>query len=148
MYLFHNKASFYGKELLAPRSTPKLENNPLLALSDCLFNIFAATHHIGSLYSIRNLRTCRAVVTGTRLSRNFLSYGPKIKWTRNRWVEHTECISDLFYALYSSNHEVLSNSTEKKTAKYMFRICLNKITREPSRKMKIIGKGNIRSGSE
>ena len=34
MYLFH-KASFYGKELLAPRSTPKLEDNPLLTVRDC-----------------------------------------------------------------------------------------------------------------
>jgi len=59
MYLFHNKAHYYGEELLATRSTPKLEDNPLLTVHECLFNIFAATHHIGSLYSIRNHRTCR-----------------------------------------------------------------------------------------
>jgi hypothetical protein len=37
---------FYGGELLAPRSNPKLEGHPLLAVLDCLFNIFAATLHI------------------------------------------------------------------------------------------------------
>jgi hypothetical protein len=42
---FHNKIIFYG-ELLAPRPTPKLEDHPLSAVSDCLFNIFAATLHI------------------------------------------------------------------------------------------------------
>ena len=39
MHLFRNKASFYGKELLAPRPTPKLEDRLFLALRDCLFNI-------------------------------------------------------------------------------------------------------------
>jgi hypothetical protein len=31
--------------LLAPRPTPKLQGDPLSAVRDCLFNIFAATHH-------------------------------------------------------------------------------------------------------
>ena len=48
---------FYGEELLAPRPTPKLEDHPLSAVRDCLFNIFAATLHIGGRSSIRNLRT-------------------------------------------------------------------------------------------
>jgi hypothetical protein len=43
---FHNKLIFYSKELLAPCPTPKLEDHPLLAVCDCLFNIFAATLHI------------------------------------------------------------------------------------------------------
>ncbi|PNF38701.1 hypothetical protein B7P43_G17454 [Cryptotermes secundus] len=34
---------FYGEELLAPHPTPKLEDHPLLAVCDCLFNIFAAS---------------------------------------------------------------------------------------------------------
>jgi hypothetical protein len=59
---------FYGEELLAPRPTPKLEDYPSSALCDCLFNIFAATLHIGDRSSIRNLRTRHAVVTGTHLS--------------------------------------------------------------------------------
>jgi hypothetical protein len=59
---------FYGEELLAPRPTPKLEDHPLSAVGDCLFNLFAATLHIGGRSSIRNLRTRHAVVTGTHLS--------------------------------------------------------------------------------
>jgi len=56
---------FYREGLLAPRPTPKLEDNPLSAVCDCLFNLFAATLHIGGHSSIRNLRTRHAVVTGT-----------------------------------------------------------------------------------
>jgi hypothetical protein len=37
---------FYGKKFSAPRPTPKLENRPLSAVRDCLFNIFAVTLHI------------------------------------------------------------------------------------------------------
>ena len=55
---------FYREGLLAPRPTPKLEDHPLLAVQDCLFNLFAATVHIGGRSSIRNLRTRHAVVTG------------------------------------------------------------------------------------
>jgi hypothetical protein len=40
---------FYGGELQALHSTPKLKNHPLSAVSDCLFNIFAATLHIWRL---------------------------------------------------------------------------------------------------
>jgi hypothetical protein len=36
---------FYGEELLAPRPTPTLEYQPLSAVRDCLFNVFAATLH-------------------------------------------------------------------------------------------------------
>jgi hypothetical protein len=43
---FLNKLIFYGEELLAPRLSPKLEDHPLSAVRDCLFNIFAATFHI------------------------------------------------------------------------------------------------------
>jgi hypothetical protein len=35
----------YGEGLLVPRPTPKLEDHPLSAVRDCLFNIFAATLH-------------------------------------------------------------------------------------------------------
>jgi hypothetical protein len=37
---------FIGEELLAPRPTLKLEDHPLSAVRDCLFNKFAATLHI------------------------------------------------------------------------------------------------------
>jgi hypothetical protein len=35
--------NYYGEVLSAPRPTPKLEDQPLSAVLDCLFNIFAAT---------------------------------------------------------------------------------------------------------
>ena len=68
LWLFHNMIRFYYEELLAPRPTPKLEDHPLLAIRDCLFNIFTATLHIIGLSSIRNLRKRHAVVVGTHLS--------------------------------------------------------------------------------
>jgi hypothetical protein len=66
---FVTKMRFHGEELLAPRPMRKLEDHPLSAVLDCLFNTFAATLHIGGRSSIRNLRTRHAVVTGTHLSR-------------------------------------------------------------------------------
>jgi len=47
LWLFRNMICFYGVELLAPSPTPKLEDHPLSAVRDFLFNIFAATLHIG-----------------------------------------------------------------------------------------------------
>jgi hypothetical protein len=44
-WLFRNIIIFYGEELLAPRPTPKLEDHPLSAVRDFLFNVFAATLH-------------------------------------------------------------------------------------------------------
>jgi len=61
---------FHGEALLAPRPIPKLEDHRLSAVRDCLFNLFAATLHIGGRSSIRNLRTRHAVV-----KRNHLSHG-------------------------------------------------------------------------
>jgi hypothetical protein len=66
---FVTKIRFHG-ELLAHRPTPKLEDHPLSAVCDCLFNIFAATLHTGSRSSIHNLRTRHTVVTGTHDSTN------------------------------------------------------------------------------
>jgi len=63
--MLHNETSFYSEELLETCQTPKLEDHPLSAVCNCLFNIFAATLHIGDCSSIHNLRTCHAVVTGT-----------------------------------------------------------------------------------
>ena len=64
--MFPNMIRFYGKELLARRPIPKLEDHPLSAVRDSSFNIFAATLHIGGRSSIRNLRTRHAVLTGTK----------------------------------------------------------------------------------
>ena len=71
VYLFRNKISFYGEELLAPSPNPKLEDHLLSDVRDCLFNIFAAPRHIGGRSSICNLRSRHAVVTGTHLSRRY-----------------------------------------------------------------------------
>jgi len=39
--MFRNKLTFYGEELLVPRPTPKLEDHPLSAVHDLLFNVLA-----------------------------------------------------------------------------------------------------------
>ena len=47
VWTFRNLIRFYGEKLLAPRPTPKLEDHSVSAVRDCLYNIFAATLHIG-----------------------------------------------------------------------------------------------------
>jgi len=69
-WMYCNMIRVYDEEFLAPRPTPKLEDHPLSAVRDCLFNIFSATLHKGGRSSIHNLRTRHAVVTGTQLPRN------------------------------------------------------------------------------
>jgi len=76
---------FYGEELLAPRPTPKLEDHPLSAICDYLFNIFAATLYIVGPSSIRKLRTRHAVVTGTHLSHMDIYSNSTIKSTQAYW---------------------------------------------------------------
>jgi hypothetical protein len=56
---------FLDEELLQPRPNSKLEDHPVSAIRDCLFDIFTATLHTGGRSSIRNLRTRHAVVKGT-----------------------------------------------------------------------------------
>jgi len=46
MQYFTMGCIFHREELLASQPTPKLEDHPLSAVRDCLFNIFAATIHI------------------------------------------------------------------------------------------------------
>jgi hypothetical protein len=68
---------FYGKELLAPRPTPKLEDHPSSAIRGCLFNLFKATLHIRGRSSIHNQRKRHAMVTGTHLTRPCRGYRQK-----------------------------------------------------------------------
>jgi hypothetical protein len=68
------KISFHSEKLLAPCPTPKLEDHPLSAVHNCLFNIFAATHHIGGRSSICNLRMRHAMVPWTHLSHGLQYY--------------------------------------------------------------------------
>jgi len=71
--MIRNLIRFYSEELLAPSLTPKLENHPLSAVRDCLFDIFAATLHVGGRFSNRNLRTRHTVMTWTQSTR-FLNF--------------------------------------------------------------------------
>ena len=64
--------------MLAPLPTSKLEDHPLSAVRDCLFNLFAATLHVGGRSSIRNLRTRHAVVTGTHKHSNNINNNSKM----------------------------------------------------------------------
>jgi len=45
IFTFRIKLFFYGKALLTPRPTSKLEDYPLSVVRNYLFNIFAATLH-------------------------------------------------------------------------------------------------------
>jgi hypothetical protein len=65
--MIRNMIRFYGVELLTPRPTPELEDYPLSAVRNYLFNIFAVTLHIGGRSSICNLRMRHAIVTETHL---------------------------------------------------------------------------------
>jgi hypothetical protein len=65
--IVHKKASFYG-ELLAPCPNPKLEDRHLLALCNCLCNIFVATLCNGGRSFVCNVSTHRAMMTVTHLS--------------------------------------------------------------------------------
>jgi len=65
--MVRNILRFYGEESLAFRPTPKLEDHPLSTVRYCLFNIFAAILRVGGCFSIRNLRTRHAVLTGAHL---------------------------------------------------------------------------------
>jgi len=54
-------------ELLALRQTPKMEDQSLSVIRDCLFNIFIPNYppHLEALYSSRKERTRHFMATGT-----------------------------------------------------------------------------------
>jgi len=83
IWLFGNSFHFYSGEMSAPRPYPKLEDYAFSDVRDCLFDIFAATLHIGGCSYIRNLRTLHAVVTWTHLS------GSICTWKIFKWHELT-----------------------------------------------------------
>ena len=106
--MIRSKSSFYGEKLSTPRPTPELEDHPLSAVSDCLFNIFAATLHNGGRSSVRNLRTRHAVVTRTHLTRTTSLTFNKSTLMCFVWIwEQTAIIS-----LYSINWLVFITETE------------------------------------
>jgi len=62
--------------LSTPRPTPKLEDHPLLAVCDYLFNIYAATLRIGVHSSICSQRMCHVLMTDTHLLWKYgINYG-------------------------------------------------------------------------
>ena len=70
MEKMYKTTRFFGEELLAPRPTPKLEENILSAVRDCLFNIFAATlQNGGRFFVLTEDAPCRGdrdpFITGT-----------------------------------------------------------------------------------
>ena len=68
VWTFRNKITFLRGVIVSTSPNPKLQDRPLSAVRDCLFNIFTTTFLIGGRSSIRELRTRHAVVTGTHLS--------------------------------------------------------------------------------
>lgn len=60
--------NFYSEELSAPRPTSKLEDQLLLAVRNCRFNIFTAIFYIRNHFFIHNLLTHHAMVIRTHLS--------------------------------------------------------------------------------
>jgi hypothetical protein len=62
--MFRNEPPFLRWGVVSHRSTTKLEDHPLSAVSDCLFNIFATSICLEAVSSVRNMRTRHAVMTG------------------------------------------------------------------------------------
>jgi len=91
---------FYGEELFAPHQTPKVRYYPLSAVCDFLFNLFAATLHIGGHSSICNLRTCHAMVTGTDLSWLYC-----ILW----WIYYNKWFIRCIVSMYNKHYCFLSS---------------------------------------
>jgi hypothetical protein len=70
MWILYNILFFHGEDLLAPRPPPKLEDHPLSAVRDYIFNVFTAALHIGDRSYIRNLKKRHAVVTLSHKTRS------------------------------------------------------------------------------
>jgi len=58
---FCNKLVFYDEELSTPHTTLQLEFHPILAVCDCLFNIYPATLHIWRMYTQSSTQGCAMV---------------------------------------------------------------------------------------
>jgi hypothetical protein len=105
---FVTRFILYGQKLLAPSSTPKLEDHPFLPFCDYLFNIFAAILHICRPFlhpqpedmPCRGHRDPLITVTGTHLS---LWQGPTYHCDRD------PLITDMWH-LSSLNHFITTTS--------------------------------------
>jgi hypothetical protein len=52
---FCNKLVFYGEKLLVPHPIPKLKDHLLLAVCNCIFDIFVVTSSIATVWNIFDL---------------------------------------------------------------------------------------------
>jgi len=109
--MVRNMVSYYGEELLAPRSTPKLEDHRLSVSRDCLFNIFTATLRTGGCSSIRNQRTRHAMVTETHLSWFYLPKSSEIGVFTNRTIQN------LISTSQRTEYASITNTIQLKTLK-------------------------------
>ena len=62
---------------------PQAGGHPLSTVRDCLFNLFAATLHVGGRSSIRKLRTLHAAVTGTH---KHGAYQPRAEFMSAKYI--------------------------------------------------------------
>jgi hypothetical protein len=108
LWILRTKIRFHVQELLTPRPTPKLKDQLLSAVRDCLFNIFAATLHIGCHSSICNLKTCHAVVTGTHLLHCDHLYSSKKYYFKTRFNSLSAMEEILIHKAQSTVFEFLS----------------------------------------
>ena len=69
---FHTYYVLNGEELLAPRSTPRLEYHPLSAVGNCLINIFVATLHTEAVPPPATWGRDHAAMARTHLSQTLL----------------------------------------------------------------------------
>ena len=77
LWVFQNSLFSRGG-VVSASPNPQAGDHPLSAVRDCLFNLFAATLHIGGRSSIRKLRTRHAVVTETHKHGNRYTYYLKL----------------------------------------------------------------------
>jgi hypothetical protein len=103
---FCNKIIFYGEELLAPRPTPQAGGPPLVGYPRLLIQyIRSYPPYLEAVPSIRNLRTCHALVTrdppnmGLNFVRILYSLNSEKYYSRNISVPGHLCLNLLFMHL-------------------------------------------------
>jgi hypothetical protein len=104
--LFRNIIIFYGEELLAPRPTPKLEDHPMSAVRDCLFNVFAATHHNWGPFLHQQPEDAPCHGARDPLNRKF---------TALQFDELQSACGSLYYSQLGRSNVSLQNSTTRVT---------------------------------
>ena len=118
--MFHNVLSFYWEESFAPHPNPKLEDNPLSAVHNCLFNTFAATLHIWRLFlhpqpedppCCSDGITYHAPVCTLHISEDIIQHIYNAKITIQLPSYSTQCFSRCQWQLTVEITHILWNST-------------------------------------